>query len=162
MLEFPTFRERPALLDRWDEQRDPWAGMEWMYHDPICEAYWSRLETDFGDFQFLVYDDGADEVIGEGRTVPFPWSGHGDGTSGRHRRGAAYRLRWGRRAQYSLRRLGGGGPRRSHQGVSAEILKSMVNCPQTRVECACRAGPSDEQVALSPDCDGALCELATL
>ena len=76
MLEFPSFRERPELVDRWDEQRDPWAGMEWMYHDPVCEAYWPRLDTDFADFQFLVHDESADEVIGEGRTVPFRWSGH--------------------------------------------------------------------------------------
>jgi len=39
-------------------------------------AYWPRLDGDFADFQFLVYDERADEVIGEGRTVPFRWSGH--------------------------------------------------------------------------------------
>ncbi len=127
MLEFPTFRERPALLDRWDEQRDPWAGMEWMYHDPICEAYWSRLETDFGDFQFLVYDDGADEVIGEGRTVPFPWSGH------------EMELPDGIDEVLPIACDGGGEPNTlcavlavvapgaRAKGVSAEILKSMVN-----------------------------------
>jgi hypothetical protein len=75
MLVFPTFRERPELLDRWLAERDPWAGMEWMYHDPICELYWPRLDDDFPDFQFLVYDESEDAVVGEGRTVPFRWSG---------------------------------------------------------------------------------------
>jgi hypothetical protein len=75
MFVFPTFRERPELLERWLTQRDPWAGMEWMYHDPVCEHYWPRLNDDFLDFQFLVYDESADAVIGEGRTAPFRWSG---------------------------------------------------------------------------------------
>jgi hypothetical protein len=47
MLEFPTFEDQPALVDRGVALRDPWAGMEWMYHDPICEAYWPRLMGDF-------------------------------------------------------------------------------------------------------------------
>jgi GNAT superfamily N-acetyltransferase len=75
MLEFPTFEDQPALVDRWLALRDPWAGMEWMYHDPICEEYWPRLSGDFSEFQFLVYDEDAEAVIGESRTVPFRWTG---------------------------------------------------------------------------------------
>ena len=75
MLEFYTFGERPDLVSRWVEQRDPWAGMEWMYHDPICEHYWPNLSDDSADFQFLVYDVERDSILGEGRTIPFRWSG---------------------------------------------------------------------------------------
>ncbi len=75
MLEFYTFGERPDLVSRWAERRDPWAGMEWMYHDPICEHYWPNLSHDFADFQFLVYDVERDSILGEGWTIPFRWSG---------------------------------------------------------------------------------------
>jgi hypothetical protein len=75
---FLTFGERSDLLARWDQERDPWQGMEWMYHDPICEHYWPGLDEKFADYQFLVYDDKADLILGEGRTIPFRWSGNID------------------------------------------------------------------------------------
>jgi hypothetical protein len=75
LLSFPTYEERPDLVARWDEARDPWEGMEWMYHDPVCELFWPRLTEDFGDLQFLVYDEESNAVLGEGRTIPFHWSG---------------------------------------------------------------------------------------
>jgi hypothetical protein len=75
LLSFPTYEERPDLVARWVEQRDPWSGMEWMYHDPVCERYWPRLNEDFDEWQFLVYDEGSNAILGEGRTIPFHWSG---------------------------------------------------------------------------------------
>jgi len=48
MFVFPTFRERPELLDRWLEEHDPWAGMEWMYHDPMVSSLTRGLEHTSG------------------------------------------------------------------------------------------------------------------
>jgi GNAT superfamily N-acetyltransferase len=74
MLRFISVSENAELMARYDKQRDPWEGMEWMYHDPVCNVYWERLYPDFGDFQFVVYDDEADELLGQGQTIPFFWS----------------------------------------------------------------------------------------
>ena len=49
--------------------------MEFVHHDPVCEAYWPRLKGDFPSFQFIVYDDSEDRFLAQGNTIPFHWSG---------------------------------------------------------------------------------------
>jgi GNAT superfamily N-acetyltransferase len=41
---------------------------EFLLHDAISNRYWSRLYTDFADFQFALVD--SEEVIAEGNCVP--------------------------------------------------------------------------------------------
>jgi GNAT superfamily N-acetyltransferase len=41
---------------------------EFLLHDAISNTYWSRLYTDFADFQFVALD--GDELIAEGNCIP--------------------------------------------------------------------------------------------
>jgi hypothetical protein len=79
-LQFPTFAERPDLVDRYGGEADEvWPPhMEFIHHDPVCERYWPRLREDFPAFQFLVYDEVEDTFLAVGHTVPLAWSGVDD------------------------------------------------------------------------------------
>jgi GNAT superfamily N-acetyltransferase len=78
MPSFPTFAERPDLVERWLALPDEtWpAGMEFIYHDPVMNQYWSRLKSEFAPFQFLAVD--GDDILGAGRTIPFRWDARDD------------------------------------------------------------------------------------
>ena len=77
MMRFFSIDERPDLGQRyWDEAEEIWPSyMKFVYHDPVCEEYWPRLETEFAAFQFVVYDDAEDRFLAVGNTIPFAWSG---------------------------------------------------------------------------------------
>jgi GNAT superfamily N-acetyltransferase len=76
--------ERPEL---WKDTaiitREVWP--EYNLHSEDPEGCWDRLFEDFQEFQFVLYDDEANEVIAEGHTVPCAWDGTveglGDGIS---------------------------------------------------------------------------------
>ncbi|MGW0536820.1 GNAT family N-acetyltransferase [Streptomyces sp. NPDC003032] len=70
--------ERPELWDRIPAQ---FAGVvpEYNLHGDINGDYWNRLFEDFGDYQFVLYDDGSDEIVGAGRSLPRTWDGTAEG-----------------------------------------------------------------------------------
>jgi GNAT superfamily N-acetyltransferase len=68
-----TFADRPDLAARTSEIPEVWP--EFMLHDAVVRAYWSRLEVERPEFQLVLYDDERDVVVGEGRTAPFRWDG---------------------------------------------------------------------------------------
>src|SRR5262245_62389408 len=54
--------------------REVWP--EYNVHSEDPHGYWGRLFDEFGEFQFVLYED---EVIAEGHTVPCFWDGTDDG-----------------------------------------------------------------------------------
>ena len=80
MTDFYTYQERPDLWERYRIEADSfWPDyMEWIDHDPVCEEFWPRLTTDFGAFQFLVYDESDDRFLAHANTIPLAWSGKDD------------------------------------------------------------------------------------
>ena len=80
MVQFVTFAERPDLAKRYSEESGPYwpPHMEFMNHDPVCNTYWSRLGPEFGDFQFVAYDDSEDRFLAHCNTVPLAWTGDDD------------------------------------------------------------------------------------
>jgi GNAT superfamily N-acetyltransferase len=58
---------------------------EYNLHGEDLSGFWDRLLDAFPEFQFVLYDDEAYEVIAEGHTIPCDWDGspegHGDGIS---------------------------------------------------------------------------------
>lgn len=72
-----TWAERPDLADR----------AEWLTAEVWSEcdlhgdvrASWDRLRDEFPDFQFVVMDERADEVVAEGHTIPCAWDGTTEG-----------------------------------------------------------------------------------
>ncbi|MGG7569555.1 GNAT family N-acetyltransferase [Streptomyces sirii] len=70
--------ERPELWDRAPEQ---FAGVvpEYNLHGDINGGYWRRLFQDFPTYQFVLYDDAHDEILGHGRSLPRSWDGTAQG-----------------------------------------------------------------------------------
>lgn len=66
--------ERPELWDRIPER---FAGVvpEYNLHGDINGDYWNRLFDDFPEFQFVLYDDEHDTIVGAGRSLPRTWDG---------------------------------------------------------------------------------------
>ncbi|MBA3367020.1 MAG: GNAT family N-acetyltransferase [Actinobacteria bacterium] len=74
----PTSRERPDLADRAEDIGDEiWP--EYNRHGDVLNLHWSSLRGRFPDFQFVVYDQEADELLAEGHTIPCRWDGTIDG-----------------------------------------------------------------------------------
>ena len=66
------------------ERRDVWAradGLdadvwpEYNRHGDVLNEYWGSLDEKFAEFQFVLYDEEADELLAEGHAVPFHWDG---------------------------------------------------------------------------------------
>jgi GNAT superfamily N-acetyltransferase len=70
-----TQAERPELGERVDFNVWPTYNTK----GDVLNVYWDRLFEDFLEFQFVLYDDEADEVVAEGHTVPMAWDGTVDG-----------------------------------------------------------------------------------
>jgi GNAT superfamily N-acetyltransferase len=68
-----TVAERPDLEERLDEISDPWP--EFMKHDPVVRRLFPALYERFRDFQFVLYDQETDIVLGEGCSIPIRWDG---------------------------------------------------------------------------------------
>lgn len=72
-----TWSERPELGERsWDEI-DVWP--EYNGKGDVMRQYWLRIDQDFPDFQFLLYDEAADTIIAKGHSLPLRWDGTVDG-----------------------------------------------------------------------------------
>jgi GNAT superfamily N-acetyltransferase len=72
-----TVADRPDLAARLSEIGFVWP--EFIQHDAVVGRYWQRLIDELPDFQLVLYDEQRDSVVGEGRTMPFPWDGLPDG-----------------------------------------------------------------------------------
>jgi GNAT superfamily N-acetyltransferase len=68
-----TVAERPDLEERLGEISDPWP--EFMNHDPVVRRFFPALYERFRDFQYVLYDDETDIVLGEGCSIPIRWDG---------------------------------------------------------------------------------------
>ncbi|QDY76153.1 GNAT family N-acetyltransferase [Streptomyces qinzhouensis] len=71
---FVNHLERPEL---WDRIPEVFAGVvpEYNLHGDISETCWNRLFKDFRDYQFMLYDEERDEILGAGRSLPRVWDG---------------------------------------------------------------------------------------
>ena len=68
-----TARERPDLWERGLDSADVWP--EYNLHGDVLYQWWGSLDTELPDYQFVLYDEDADEVQGEGHTGPLWWDG---------------------------------------------------------------------------------------
>ena len=71
-----TSAERPDLPDR-PELENVWP--EYNRHGEITNRFWGRLYDEFPEFQFVLYDEGADRPLAEGHTIPCRWDGTPEG-----------------------------------------------------------------------------------
>ena len=46
-----------------------------MYHDPVLERLFGRVIDEYAEFQFYVWDDEREEVVGAGNAIPAAWDG---------------------------------------------------------------------------------------
>jgi GNAT superfamily N-acetyltransferase len=71
-LEFPTRAERPGKQPHIASlQRGIWP--EFMYHDAVLERLFDRVISEYAEFQFYVWDDEREEVVGGGNAIPATW-----------------------------------------------------------------------------------------
>jgi len=76
-LEFPTRAERPGKQPHIASlQRGIWP--EFMYHDAVLERLFDRVISDYAEFQFYVWDDEREEVVGGGNAIPATWDGQAE------------------------------------------------------------------------------------
>lgn len=71
------YSERPELWQRLvGLSAEVWP--EYNLHGDILNRYWGRLYDVFPDYQFVLYDNEADDVLAEGHTIPVAWDGRLD------------------------------------------------------------------------------------
>jgi GNAT superfamily N-acetyltransferase len=71
-----TFAERPDLIDHLAEVMTSWP--EFMLHGNVAKELWRELRAPFFDFQWVLHDEEADEVVGLGNSIPLFWDGDVD------------------------------------------------------------------------------------
>ena len=73
-LKIVSARERPDLIERAGDRSDAvWP--EYNKHGDVLNKYWDRLDEVFPDFQFVLYEEAADEVVAKGHAIPCSWDG---------------------------------------------------------------------------------------
>ena len=72
-LSVHTARERPDLAERGRATSAVWP--EYNVHSPISNRFWGRLIPELPDYQFVLHDDAADDVIAMGHSAPLRWDG---------------------------------------------------------------------------------------
>jgi GNAT superfamily N-acetyltransferase len=72
-LEFPTRAERPGKLPHAESLAAPWP--EFMYHDLVLERLFGRVIAEYAEFNFYVWDDEREQVVGAGNAIPVAWDG---------------------------------------------------------------------------------------
>jgi GNAT superfamily N-acetyltransferase len=76
-LEFPTRSERPGKQPHIASlQHGIWP--EFMYHDAVLERLFDRVISEYAEFQFYVWDDKREEVVGGGNAIPATWDGQAE------------------------------------------------------------------------------------
>src|SRR5215472_7680342 len=69
-----TRAERPELWDRIAGlSAEVWP--EYNRHGDVLLRHWSRLYDELADFQFVLFDEEADDVLAAGHTIPCGWDG---------------------------------------------------------------------------------------
>src|SRR6187549_4185374 len=48
---------------------------EFMYHDPLLERLFGRAIEEYAEYQFYVWDDEREEIVGAGNSIPAAWDG---------------------------------------------------------------------------------------
>jgi hypothetical protein len=71
-----TFSARPDLIDHLAEVMTSWP--EFMLHGNVAKELWKELRAPFFDFQWVLHDVAADEVVGLGNSIPLFWDGDVD------------------------------------------------------------------------------------
>ena len=73
-LQFPTRAERPGKQPHIASLE---AGIwpEFMYHDPLLERLFGRVIEECAEYQFYVWDDELEQVVGAGNAIPAAWDG---------------------------------------------------------------------------------------
>jgi GNAT superfamily N-acetyltransferase len=74
-LHFPTRAERPGRLPHASGLEAVWP--EFMYHDSVLDRLFGRVISEYSEFQFYVWDDEREEVVGAGNAIPTAWDGNG-------------------------------------------------------------------------------------
>jgi hypothetical protein len=68
------FSERPELWERVTGlSEEVWP--EYNLHGDVLNHYWGHLYNVFPEYQFVVYDHDADDVLAEAHTIPIAWNG---------------------------------------------------------------------------------------
>jgi GNAT superfamily N-acetyltransferase len=78
MAQIVLASERPDLQERAHEAT---AGIwpEYNLHGEVPNRYWERLDDVFPEFQFVLWDEESDEVLGQGHSIPLAWDGTPEG-----------------------------------------------------------------------------------
>jgi hypothetical protein len=63
-----TYAERPDLAERTGEIGSVFP--EFIHHADVTVVHWHRLGEELPELQLVLYDDGADVVVGRGQTIP--------------------------------------------------------------------------------------------
>ena len=73
-----TCAERPDL---WEKSYDEITGVWPAYNEQgdVLGEHWSRLDEDFRDFQFLLYDEDREVALAQGHSIPVSWDGAVEG-----------------------------------------------------------------------------------
>jgi GNAT superfamily N-acetyltransferase len=71
-----TAAERPDLWERGIPSAAVWP--EYNLHGDTLNQWWGHLDEELADYQFVLYDEAADEVLAEGHTGPLWWDGSDD------------------------------------------------------------------------------------
>ena len=72
-LHFPTRAERPGKLPHASGLDGAWP--EFMYHDTVLNRLFGRVIDEYAEYQFYVWDDEREEVVGAGNALPAAWDG---------------------------------------------------------------------------------------
>ncbi len=75
-LTMHTAAERPDLWERGIPSVTVWP--EYNLHGDVLNRWWSSLDVDLPEFQFVLYDEASDEVVAEGNSGPMSWDGRDD------------------------------------------------------------------------------------
>jgi hypothetical protein len=73
-----TCAERPDL---WERSYDEIAGVWPRYNEQgdVLGQHWSRLDEDFQDFQFILFDEERETALAHGHSIPCSWDGTVEG-----------------------------------------------------------------------------------
>lgn len=63
--------------DLWERGLEATEGVwpEYNLHGDTTNVYWGRLDEDFPEFQFVLHDEEAGEIVAQGYSLPLHWDG---------------------------------------------------------------------------------------
>src|SRR5918995_4007561 len=71
-------KQRPDLADRADEETAS-THQEWQVHGDVSNRYWGSLYEVYPEFQFVLYEESTDTVLGESNAIQCSWDGTVEG-----------------------------------------------------------------------------------